>query len=390
MMRRGSTWYVKRYFAGIGPVKKSLGTPNKTRARQLEDMLLALHGQGRLDLVRAWLAGDVEVERLADAYQGGKLHELAATLVQKDVPLKDAIQSCLRAKAPHVAPGTHQRYAEGLDHFRDFCDGRKLASVREALTTEISTEFTGARLEAGAAKETVNNDLIAVSVLATHCVKQGWLSARPEIRKFKSQVRIRWLEPDQLRLYMASIRAPFRPLMQLLVGTGLRLGEAEGLRVCDLRFGDREARALVEDAKTPNGVRPVFVPQWVAEVLRQLVEEQALSGADPIFTIPRGTVQKEHRRACKIAGLVDYTIHDHRHTAAVHLVRAGMPIPLLQQQLGHATIEMTMRYARFHPEYGDVRGYFDRVAQTFGVSGTSPGTTPTDEETAGEESDWRN
>jgi len=63
---------------------------------------------------------------------------------------------------------------------------------------------------------------------------------------------------------------------------------------------------------------------------------------------------------------VGYTLHDHRHTAAVYLARAGMPLPQLAQQLGHATIAMTMRYARFHADYTDVGRYFDRVAEALG------------------------
>ncbi len=61
-----------------------------------------------------------------------------------------------------------------------------------------------------------------------------------------------------------------------------------------------------------------------------------------------------------------------------------MPLHLLQGQLGHKNIAMTMRYAQFHPDYADVADYFDRVAKTFGlavagnVSGNShsPAQTP--------------
>jgi len=45
-----------------------------------------------------------------------------------------------------------------------------------------------------------------------------------------------------------------------------------------------------------------------------------------------------------------------------------MPLHLLQQQLGHANINQTMPYARFHPDYSDVGEYFDRVALRFGLS----------------------
>jgi hypothetical protein len=53
-----------------------------------------------------------------------------------------------------------------------------------------------------------------------------------------------------------------------------------------------------------------------------------------------------------------------------------MPLHLLQQQLGHANVEQTMRYARFHPDYGDVAEYFDRVDRRLGLAG--PGTPAPD------------
>jgi integrase len=162
-----------------------------------------------------------------------------------------------------------------------------------------------------------------------------------------------------------------------LVGTGLRFGEAAGLRVCDLRFGQCEARALIEDSKTQDGVRTVFVPDWVADGLRQEIESRGLSGTDRVFTIPYDTCYDEHKRACKLAGIVNYTIHDHRHTASVALARSGMPLHMLAEQLGHTTIQMTMRYAKFNPDYGDVSPYFHRVAESFGLSGSNSGSTPT-------------
>jgi integrase len=209
----------------------------------------------------------------------------------------------------------------------------------------------------------------AVSVLASYALRKGWIDERPQVKRFKARVRIQYLSAAEIRPYFAAVRKPFRPILELLLGTGMRLGEAEALRVCDLKLGDGEARALVTDTKTADGIRPVFVPPWAAETLCEQIEEPALSSTDPLFTIKRRTIQKEHERACRIAGIPDYTIHDHRHTAAVHLAKAGMPLNLLQQQLGHARIDMTMRYARFHPEYSDVGGYFDEAGKQLGLSG---------------------
>jgi len=128
--------------------------------------------------------------------------------------------------------------------------------------------------------------------------------------------------------------------------------------------------SAVTESKTNAGIRHVFVPRWAADAVAAHVREQNRSGSDAIFTIPRRTVQKEHKRACEDAGIDDYTIHDHRHTAAVALARAGVPLQNLQGQLGHANITQTMKYALFHPEYSDLSPYFDRVAQRFGLNST--------------------
>lgn len=74
-------------------------------------------------------------------------------------------------------------------------------------------------------------------------------------------------------------------------------------------------------------------------------------------------------------GSTKHTIHDHQHTPAVSLARAGMPFHLLAEQLGHAKIQMTMRYAKFRPAYADVGPYFSQVAEILGLSGDASGHT---------------
>lgn len=365
--------YIKRRLPGIGPVEKSLRTQRAGRANQLERMVLNLCERGRLDLVRAWLDDDLRIGRLADAYESGRLAELTRDLQRSDESLEAAVDSVLEAKRADVAESTYNRYRASLDHFQRLTDAD---SVREVLTTENVRTFKAARWEEDAAKETINNDLAAVSVLATHAVEQGWIDDRPEIRKYESSVRISYLDADAIPAYMAELRRPFRPLMQFLIGTGVRLGEAESLRVSDLRLGGDEAHAALKAEKT-NEDRTAFIPTWAVDALQDHIEAHDRDGADRVFQIPRRTVQKEHDTARKRIGRPDYTIHDHRHTAAVQLAKSGLPLNLLQKQLGHSDISQTMRYAEFHPSYGDVAPFFERMGERLGLaeSGDKSGDT---------------
>lgn len=376
--RSNGRYQLKRKVPGIGKVRRSLRTDHKGIARRRENAVLALAERGQQDVVRAWLDGDVSIAELHEAHEAGTVHELATRIRRADATLADACRDALRDKAPDVADSTLSGYKAALRRFRAFAEAEGLEGVREALTTDTVQAFKGwCQEEHEVAKETINNYLTAVSVLVTYAERQGWIEERPEIKTYESTVRISYLDADDLAAYFAELRPAFRPLMRLLVGTGLRLGEAEDLTPARLRLSGEEARALVPDSKSASGVRTVFIPESAAEVLRHHLQRTERGDEEAVFQIPRRTVQEEHRRARERIGRPSYTIHDHRHTAAVHLARAGMPLHLLQRQLGHANIDMTMRYATFSPAYSDVERYFDAVDRHLGLR-----TSPTDGDAA--------
>jgi hypothetical protein len=65
------------------------------------------------------------------------------------------------------------------------------------------------------------------------------------------------------------------------------------------------------------------------------------------------SVKKGLSSAAKRAGIVEH-VHPHllRHSAAVHMAEAGIPMEEIAQYLGHRDINVTRRiYARFSPDY---------------------------------------
>lgn len=65
-----------------------------------------------------------------------------------------------------------------------------------------------------------------------------------------------------------------------------------------------------------------------------------------------GSIKTGFRKAVKAAGLSDVTPHVLRHTAAVHLAAAGVPMQKIAQYLGHSSTSITESvYARYAPDH---------------------------------------
>jgi len=142
-----------------------------------------------------------------------------------------------------------------------------------------------------------------------------------------------------------------RALILLLLRTGIRIGEALGLRLNDLDIRDRKVH-LYEGEKNSMG-RVVYLSDDALFAIKLWLRGRdknkefifyGRSHGHLCYSTARGLFVKYLKKA----GLDQkgYTIHCLRHTFASELLNAGMRLECLQQLLGHHDIEVTRRYAR--------------------------------------------
>jgi integrase len=153
----------------------------------------------------------------------------------------------------------------------------------------------------------------------------------------------------------------YRVLILLLAYTGLRWGEATGLKVGRVDLDKRRIRvveALAEDPKgrlytaTPKSgeERSVAIPDFLLPELARLLPSSPEDANEYVFKAPGGgPLRKTNFRrtffpqAVKKAGLpATLTPHKLRHTAASLAIASGADVKVVQNMLGHATATMTL------------------------------------------------
>lgn len=166
-----------------------------------------------------------------------------------------------------------------------------------------------------------------------------------------------------------------RRLIEVAVGTGLRWGEITALQVRDLDLDGTVGALSVKRAwkrnpppgsefhrpgagdrylgkpKTRKSRRTISISPVIVAILRAQIAGKA--PGDLVFSAPMGGAlrsatwyEDRWKKAVKLAqarGLtVTPRVHDLRHSHAAWLISAGVPLPVIQQRLGHESITTTV------------------------------------------------
>jgi integrase len=191
----------------------------------------------------------------------------------------------------------------------------------------------------------------------------GLIRQAPYIRCIKVDVPDPvYLLREEYRSVLAAMEPGFwRTFVLLLITTGLRFGEAAALRWTDLHLDDehpwlRIERAvehgIVDDPKTRSGRRIIHLIPETVTALRDLAKTHS---REYIFSTSTGGFYRPNtcshilRAACRAAGVREVTWHKLRHTCATDLLTHNVPVIAVKEVLGHASLEMTNRYAHVIP-----------------------------------------
>jgi integrase len=216
------------------------------------------------------------------------------------------------------------------------------------VSKEICDKYRDQRLAMGRKTGTIWTELSVLRAALNWAVKRKTIVRAPHIFIGEQPApKDRHLTRDEADQFLAAIGMPHLKLfVHLALGTA---GRASAL----FDFTRRQINLRTTE-QARNNKRRSIVP--INDTLLAALLE-AKEGALTPYVLewaghPIRTVKGAFERACARCGWDDVTPHVLRHTAAVWMAEAGVPMAVISQYLGHSSTATTEKvYARFSPEY---------------------------------------
>ena len=357
--RRGPVWYAKYRLPDGRQVQKKLGPAWTERGRPANGYL---------------------TKRLAEDW------------------LRDVLDQARRGTLPGMVQ-TGATFADAATEYLRYVEhdrGRKLSTVRgyrSMINTHLSPAFGELPIEDVTTEaiedwiaafegspRTRNKLLIQMHGILGRAKKVYGLpsNAAAEVEKFplKASGEIQVFSPEEVwALVRAGADEQDAAIFLTAAFTGLRMGELLALRWREVDFTGETVRVRASfstgELTTPKSgkVRAVPLAPAVATALAALGQRQDWVGDDDLVFpgvtgdyLDGSALRRRYKKALAAAGLRPLRFHDLRHTFGTRMI-AKADIRRVQEWMGHANVQTTMRYLHYAPREEDAR----LVAEAFAV-----------------------
>lgn len=163
----------------------------------------------------------------------------------------------------------------------------------------------------------------------------------------------RILTPTEYRALRDAARndARMSAIIELLLQTGIRIGELTALRLSDIQKDSLHIPAMEKHSE-----RVVPLNKRAQEALNKYLEVRPSVPEDHLFITKSGkpflirNIRTSVERYFRLAEIKHAKVNDLRHTFVAHHLKHGASIVLLSKILGHKRLSTTERYLEYVPD----------------------------------------
>lgn len=287
---------------------------------------------------------------------------MAEQITQLEAAIDDFADYALLVKGR--SPATVKGYRSDLRTLVPLC-----ATFAEFTLPTLRAWLADA-LRSGLARSTMARRTAAARAFSTWAYERGHLDsdvaarlATPQVNRHLPDVvtpaRAGQLVEAEINADAASPEAARdRAMLELLYATGMRVAELTGLDIADIDASRRLARVTGKGNKqrvVPFGDNAATALEaWLArrdELLKPgAAASSASSASEALFLGSRGgridqrQVRRVVERAAQRTGDSELSPHALRHSAATHMLEGGADLRVVQELLGHSSLQTTQIY----------------------------------------------
>lgn len=332
---------VRELLDGVAAVTRRQETPQAPRRAGERQVLLSLGGRPEAPLENR--SGARSDQQLVNLWLGSKRSHHTRRAYTRDTDAFSCFLGALPPQEDEDMPGRPWSLAQ--------VTVRHLQAFVEHLEGD------------GSAARTVARRLSAIKSLMSFAQQTGYLQynvgAVVKLPAFARDLAQRILSEDEvLRCFRAAPVGRNRTLLRFLYFSGCRVSEASGLRWEHL--SERDDRLLVTLYGKGSKTRVVPLPRHLKDELEEL---QLANMSGHVFESRGGkpldskTMWRITSSAAEGAGISRrVSPHFMRHSHASHAIRRGAKIHVVQQTLGHASVQTTGDY--LHLELGESSAFY--------------------------------
>jgi integrase/recombinase XerC len=248
-------------------------------------------------------------------------------------------------------------YEQDLRQFASYLSSVKTASLADADRTTLRS-FLGMLVKQGYRKKSIARKVASLRSFFRFLKKNGHTRANPALNLLTPRPRKSlpaYVEEERMQSLLDRLKhedgaVRDYTLLEILYGTGIRVGELIPLNCDDIDFIDRSLRVLGKG----NKQRIVPLGRHAYEAVKTFVErrkKEAMADNPPLFVgtngrriSPRVVYRIVNRAISRISDLEKKSPHVLRHSFATHMLNRGAELRAVKELLGHESLSTTQVY----------------------------------------------
>ena len=271
----------------------------------------------------------------------------------KTINVRDAHQEFVNfLRGKNHSSATVLAYGKDIDQLTSFLEELEKEHIHDVTKEDIQA-FLGKLAEQGYTPKSLSRKLNSTRTFYRFLKVNEYVSDDPSLLVSHPQYELaapRMLKPTEYRALRDAARNDARmyAIIELLLQTGIRIGE-----LADIRMGDVREETIYIRPHEKHEAREVPMNKSAKEALNRYLAIRPKIEDEHVFVTKSGkpflvrNIRTAIERYFRIAGIENAKVNDLRHTFVAHHLKHGVSLVLLSKILGHKRLSTTERYLNY-------------------------------------------